>query len=252
MPNDDYVSSLDGDQIENALEAIDGVADAANNGKVLYIENGQIKAASASRWGGGYPEPTGTITLTENGLHNVKDYAEANVQVQGGGSDIEVIPLSVTENNTYIAPAGKAYSPVTVNVSGGSSTNPAISTLSSVAYGYMYPFGADNDSTWGSNGGSQEVLSLFYDSPVSITEVSFGNTFIEGNYHWCTGRVVFQYSDDGSNWTNLFDVQNLTDDVLNYYTQTISNSGSHQYYRFVCYKGGQYWACLKKVMINVN
>lgn len=33
--------------------------------------------------------------------------------------EIEVTPLSVTENGTYTAPDGTAYSPVTVNVSGG-------------------------------------------------------------------------------------------------------------------------------------
>ena len=35
----------------------------------------------------------------------------------GGGVDVEA--LSVTANGTYTAPTGKAYSPVTVNVSGG-------------------------------------------------------------------------------------------------------------------------------------
>ena len=34
----------------------------------------------------------------------------------GGGGDITVEPLSVTENGTTTAPSGKAYSPVTVNV----------------------------------------------------------------------------------------------------------------------------------------
>ena len=34
----------------------------------------------------------------------------------GGGGDITVEPLSVTENGSYPAPSGKAYSPVTVNV----------------------------------------------------------------------------------------------------------------------------------------
>lgn len=119
MPNTYFDSDLTGEQIEAALTAIDGVVTQENNGKVLYIDNGQIKAASASRWSGGYPEPTGTIDIAANGLVNVKDYAEANVQVPGGG-EIEVIPLSVTANDTYTAPAGKAYSPVTVNVSGGS------------------------------------------------------------------------------------------------------------------------------------
>jgi hypothetical protein len=37
----------------------------------------------------------------------------------GGGSSVEVEALSVAENGTYTAPAGKAYSPVTVNVESG-------------------------------------------------------------------------------------------------------------------------------------
>lgn len=35
-----------------------------------------------------------------------------------GGSDIDVKPLSVTENGTYTAPSGEAYSPVVVDVEG--------------------------------------------------------------------------------------------------------------------------------------
>lgn len=38
------------------------------------------------------------------------------------GHAFEVEPLSVTENDTYTAPEGKAYSPVTVNVSSDFST----------------------------------------------------------------------------------------------------------------------------------
>lgn len=34
----------------------------------------------------------------------------------GGGESVIVEPLSVTENGTYSAPSGKAYSPITVNV----------------------------------------------------------------------------------------------------------------------------------------
>ncbi len=37
----------------------------------------------------------------------------------GGGSSVTVEALSVTQNGTYTAPTGTAYSPVTVNVSGG-------------------------------------------------------------------------------------------------------------------------------------
>ena len=34
--------------------------------------------------GGGGDEPTGTITITSNGTHNVKSYATANVNVPSG------------------------------------------------------------------------------------------------------------------------------------------------------------------------
>ena len=44
-----------------------------------------------------------------------REYIKAVVEEAGGG-DITVEALSVTENNTYTAPEGKAYSPVTVNV----------------------------------------------------------------------------------------------------------------------------------------
>lgn len=35
------------------------------------------------------------------------------------GSSVDVVPLNATENRTYTAPTGKAYSPVTVSVAGG-------------------------------------------------------------------------------------------------------------------------------------
>ena len=72
MPNDDYISGLDGTQIENALEAIHGVVTSGNNGKVLAVEDGAIVAKSAS------------------------EYTDAPV----------LAPLSATENGDYLPPSG--------------------------------------------------------------------------------------------------------------------------------------------------
>ena len=47
----------------------------------------------------------------------------------GGGSDITVESLSVTENGVYTAPSGKAYSPVTVSVQSS-----ALDTIDAVDY----------------------------------------------------------------------------------------------------------------------
>lgn len=47
------------------------------------------------------------------------DTSEVSRYPASSGGDIEVEALAVTENGTYIAPEGKAYSPVNVNVAGG-------------------------------------------------------------------------------------------------------------------------------------
>lgn len=51
---------------------------------------------------------------------NMANLATA-ISTISSGSSFTVIPLSVTANGTYTAPTGAAYSPVTVNVSGGES-----------------------------------------------------------------------------------------------------------------------------------
>ena len=56
------------------------------------------------------------------------------------GSSTTVTPLSVTENGTYTAPSGTAYSPVTVNVSGGES----VGIPREVSSGGIYRMPADN------------------------------------------------------------------------------------------------------------
>ena len=86
MANTYYDSQLTAAEIEAVLEAINGILNPANNGKVLAISNGRFEARSV-QWGGG----------------------EAVVQ-----------PLSVTQNGTYNPPSGvDGYAPVSVNVSGG-------------------------------------------------------------------------------------------------------------------------------------
>ena len=57
--------------------------------------------------GGDLPDP---ITREEQYLYEIA------TKMQGGGSSVTVEPLTVTQNGTTTAPSGKAYSPVTANV----------------------------------------------------------------------------------------------------------------------------------------
>lgn len=110
--------------VQNVADAILHVADSVDNPSVeqpkkhnvlesvhhLQLKLGLPKAkgrtVSEAVWelaghvsgGGGYPEPTGTTNITENGTHNVKDFEFAEVNVPG------IVPtgtLTITENGQY-------------------------------------------------------------------------------------------------------------------------------------------------------
>lgn len=55
----------------------------------------------------------------QQSAQTIEDAVRLLGQNIGGGSSVTVEALTATENKTYTAPSGKAYSPVTVNVSGG-------------------------------------------------------------------------------------------------------------------------------------
>ena len=83
--------------------------------------------AAAAGEGGTLPEPltreemylakaAGQAVTTPDPITRKEMYLEAIAEGGGGGGGVTVEPLSVTENGTYTADAGKAYSPVTVEV----------------------------------------------------------------------------------------------------------------------------------------
>lgn len=66
----------------------------------------------------GYIKPSGTLDITENGEHDVVEYAKVSVNVPSEAPNIQ--PLEITENGTYTAPNGvDGYSPIIVNVESG-------------------------------------------------------------------------------------------------------------------------------------
>ena len=60
--------------------------------------------------------PDEVAEVINHHVDSVPKPLEKEEEVPGGGSSIDIQPLNVTENGTYIAPEGTAYSPVEVNV----------------------------------------------------------------------------------------------------------------------------------------
>lgn len=83
-----------------------GSGSSATSNWTATYNNGTLTISSQSTSAGGYFHQPGYYQLT---------------YVIGGTVEITTESLSVTENGTYTAPHGKAYTPVSVNVSGGGS-----------------------------------------------------------------------------------------------------------------------------------
>lgn len=113
MANNTYVNKVS--YVENGTPRtlIDLTADTVTaadvaQGKTFHLPSGAPATGTATGGAGGsvYQDAQGYLVLDD----------------EGGGGSVTVEALSVTANGTYTAPTGRAYSPVTVNVSGGGDT----------------------------------------------------------------------------------------------------------------------------------
>ena len=91
-----------------------GSGSSATTNWTASYSNGSLTITSSSTSAGGYFHQPGYYQLT---------YA------YGGTIEIETEPLSVTQNGTYTAPRGKAYTPVVVSVSGSGGASFATATM---------------------------------------------------------------------------------------------------------------------------
>lgn len=114
---------------------------------------------------------------TSASLEFPDDFVEAIGDIQtGGGSSVTVEALNVTQNGTYTAPSGTAYSPVTVSVS-GSGTD----TLAALE--------ANTLTSWTST--ATTVALYLFQNKTALTSVSYPNaTEIKNSaFNGCTSLV---------------------------------------------------------------
>lgn len=108
----------------NGYQRVVGVIGVVEEGEnnIAGLEMDSSAKFSDSHWTSSYNN--GSLTITSQGTNaggyfHQPGYYQLTYGVGGEAPAITTEPLSVTVNGTYTAPAGKAYTPVTVNVSGG-------------------------------------------------------------------------------------------------------------------------------------
>ena len=89
------------------------------------------------------------------------------------GSSTTITPLSVTENGTYTAPAGTAYSPVTVNVSGGGDDQPEPKLTA-----YDNATGVLTGEGFGTSSGTVYVFDRMQNKDIAVATSSWSDTSI--------------------------------------------------------------------------
>ena len=147
-------------------DVTDTTATASDVAQGLYFYTSAGVRTAGTATGG-----SGSVIQDANGYIVLSD--------EGGGSSIDVEALSVTQNGTYTAPSGKAYSPVTVNVSGGGSSGNMSDPIRFFDY----------DGT---------LVASYSSVPASLPSVPTHTGLTNGTWNYTLQQVTTQFNDAGA------------------------------------------------------
>ena len=176
------------------------------DGSSIYgLEMGSGSTAS-SNWTKSYSNGSLTITSTSTsagGYFHQPGYYQLTYGIGGTVEpvEIDVQPLSVTQNGTYTAPSGVAYSPVTVTVSGGSVNIDTKSMTNSSNQNTSISFGSMKGQPKAFFARCTSALSRSSSNTYYyVADMVYDGTSTVGNMH---ARSTGQYSDitSGYSWS---------------------------------------------------
>lgn len=110
-------------------------------------------------------------------------------------------------------------------------------------------FGEDTKNWWGAANNGQHWIEFELISQYSIKNIMFSNYFNIGSSTWASNSVIFQGSQNGTDWTSLLELTNLQNDSAQQ-THSIENGTQYLFYRFICQSSSTFYTGLGKIQFN--
>lgn len=221
-----------------------------SNSDIVYIHSLEIHIRPVIR----------ELSVTENGEYRVPEgvdgFNPVIVDVQSVFESIEI-----NANGVYYPSEGvDGFDSVEVNISEAFFKYPPIrsvtadSVFAQVVSGLGQPrpecaFGEDTKNWWGSASNGQHWIEFELISQYVIKNIMFSNYFNIGSSTWASNSVIFQGSQNGSDWTTLLELTNLQNDSAQQ-THSIENGITYLFYRFICQSSSTFYTGLGKIQFN--
>jgi len=242
-------ATIDQDYLHDAADAI-----RRKDGTSNTYTPAQFEAAIDAIPTGGIT-PTGTINITENGDHDVTNYATASVNISGGGG---VSVLSGTDLPTAAQGGnGEIYLRVSTDLdiigTPTSDTPTGVVISASSYYGGYNPykgFGAQ-ELGWMPNGANGSLMVEFSSAHYVIQKLSFVDYMTYGGSIVIRNATTeFQGSNDGVTWDTLHTKSSHSTITGQVTTVVLNTNTPYSKFRFVCTGDGSNWSGLRGIVLT--
>lgn len=247
-------AASEGSELRNPLISALNKLNSGTLPAITLEDIGKILKVGANGWelgekSGYMPVPSATKQITENGTHDVTDYASAIVSVSGGSgatilSGTDEPTSSIGNNGDLYFKIGIAHNLLQELVTAQSELNVSVSASSNWS-GYEAWKAFSTSGSWIGGGGDPHWLQIEFPNAVYIKELDFRS--VDGKRSHAISRIG--YSNDGVNFTDL--VLSESTMVSNVGHATISQEELAKYYRiyFDGSYGASYYPCMASLAL---
>lgn len=182
------------------------------NGRSTHYKPREMAGAIRDIPGGGYPEPTGTVTITQNGTHDVKEYANANVNINDNVFNWKAWRLNVQAWRCSISFISDSEFVLTAT-DNDAYTLPSPGQKPDVDYRYCYPIASGQKATltWDYSGSGGTVVifleNKWGEGNRNIANASTGAVSITANRNT---YVNFRFGIDNKGGSGTYSNMRLT------------------------------------------